>query len=138
MGKLIVAVDDDVDTNDLQSIVWALAFRMQPHRDVRILGDRLARLDPSMPAELGAPPAADASAMLIDATRGRPYPPTSRPSKEYMEGARRLWERIGLPALDLAEPWYGYELGDWTDENREEAALAVLGQYLTTGAKLSG
>lgn len=137
MGKLIVAVDDDVDPSDLESVVWALAFRMQPQRDVRVLGDRLARLDPSMPAEPGADVTADASALLIDATRQRGYPPTSLPSEEHMMRARELWGRLGLPELDLRDPWHGYELGAWSDENRDEAARAVRGEYLETGRKLS-
>ena len=118
-------------------VVWALAFRMQPHRDVKVLGNRLARLDPSMPAEPGADVAADASALLIDATRGRPYPPTSLPSEDHMRAAQDLWQRLGLPALELSDPWHGYELGDWSDENREEAALATDGRYLETGRKLT-
>jgi UbiD family decarboxylase len=137
MGKLIVAVDEDVDPANLESVVWALAFRMQPHRDVKVLGNRLARLDPSMPAEPGADVTADASALLIDATRGRPYPPTSLPSEDHMRAAQDLWQRLGLPALELRDPWHGYELGEWNDENREEAALATDGRYLETGRKLT-
>jgi 4-hydroxy-3-polyprenylbenzoate decarboxylase len=137
MGKLIVAVDDDVDPSNLESVVWALAFRMQPHRDVRILGDRLARLDPSLPAQPGQPVTADASALLIDATRGRDYPPTSLPSEQHMRAARALWERLNLPELALGDPWHGYELGEWSEENREEAELATSGRYLETGRKLT-
>jgi len=137
MGKLIVAVDEDIDPENLESVVWALAFRTQPHRDTKILDNRLARLDPSMPADPEAPIAAEASALLIDATRGRDYPPTSLPTEEHMVGARRTWERLGLPDLELREPWYGYELGGWSEEQRGEAALAVLGRYLETGSKLT-
>lgn len=136
MGKYVVAVDDDVDPSDLGSVVWALSFRTQPGRDVKILGDKLPRLDPSMPLPLGAAPVASGSAMLIDATRSHPYPPTSLPAKPYMDAALERWNRLGLGALDLAAPVHGYELGDWSEENREEAALAVLGRYLETGAKL--
>jgi UbiD family decarboxylase len=138
MGKIIVAVDDDIDTNDLQSLVWALAFRTQPRADVRILDSRLPRLDPSMPSEPGAEAQAEASSMLINATRSHPYPPTSLPSREHMQRAAEKWANLGLPQLDLREPWFGYELGSWTDTNREEAALAALGRYLETGSKLSG
>ena len=138
LGKLIVAVDDDIDPSDLESVVWALAFRMQPHRDVKILGDRLARLDPSMPAEPGAEVTASASALLIDATRGRAYPPTSLPSEEHMVRAKQLWAELGLPAIELREPWHGYELGDWSDDNRDEAARAIRGQYLETKLETNG
>lgn len=48
-----------------------------------------------------------ASALLIDATRGRDYAPTSLPTEEHMVGARKIWERLGLPELELRDPWYG-------------------------------
>jgi 4-hydroxy-3-polyprenylbenzoate decarboxylase len=35
--------------------------------------------------------------------------------------------------LHLKPPLHGYELGDWSDENRAEAQLAVLGRYVETG-----
>ena len=37
--------------------------------------------------------------MLIDATMKTPMPPLALPKKEYMENAKVLWERLGLPAL---------------------------------------
>lgn len=137
MGKVIVAVDDDIDTEDPQSLIWALAFRTQPRADVRILDSRLARLDPSLPSAPGAEVRAEASAMLIDATRSHPYPPTSLPSREHMVRARERWASLGLPSLTLREPWFGYELGAWSDSNRDEAALAALGRYLETGMRLA-
>ncbi|MGP4110597.1 UbiD family decarboxylase [Streptomyces sp. 4N509B] len=136
MGKIIVAVDDDVDPEDLGALVWALSFRTQPARDMRIIDHRLPRLDPSLPAQPGVEVRAEGSAILIDATRGGPYPPTSLPTEPYMREAARRWEHLGLPRLDLREPWFGYELGQWSRENRQEATLAVEGRYLETGARL--
>lgn len=136
MGKIIVAVDEDIEAADLENLVWALSYRVQPARDVVILPGRLPRLDPSVPAEdLGT---AASSAMLIDATRGRDFPPTSLPAPPQMERAIELWAELGLPELTLREPWSGRELGGWTDENRQEAARALLGDYLSTGDKLRG
>lgn len=135
MGKIVIAVDDDIDPDDLETVVWALSFRTQPHRDVKVLGDKLPRLDPSEPQD-NRFPEATASGLLIDATRSHPYPPTSLPAREYMESALQRWRELGLPALDLREPWAGYELGQWTSTNREEATLATLGRYLETGEKL--
>jgi 4-hydroxy-3-polyprenylbenzoate decarboxylase len=136
MGKYIIAVDEDIDPSDFGSIVWALSFRTQPAKDVQIIGNKLPRLDPSMPVPPGQAATASASAMLIDATRPADYPPTSLPTEEHMTAALAMWQRLGLPELTIAEPLYGYELGDWTEENREEALLATLGRYLETGAKL--
>jgi len=139
MGKIIIAVDEDIDPANLESVIWALAFRTQPARDVQIIYGRLPRLDPSAPdpAPGGDGIDARASALLIDATRSKPYPPISLPARKHMEKALTIWSELGLPALDLAEPWYGYELGAWTAGNREQATLAVLGRYLETGAKLA-
>ncbi|HZD66091.1 MAG TPA: UbiD family decarboxylase [Acidimicrobiales bacterium] len=136
MGKIVVAVDEDIDTDDLGALVWALAFRTQPHRDVAVIGNKVPRLDPSLPGD-PATQGAEASAVLIDATRPGPYPPTSLPSEARMQEALALWHRLGLPALDLRQPWHGYELGAWSEENRAEAALAEVGRYLETGAKLA-
>jgi 4-hydroxy-3-polyprenylbenzoate decarboxylase len=136
MGKIIVAVDDDIDTSDLNALVWALSFRTQPATDMRIVEDKLPRLDPSVPVELGAEPAADGSAILINATRSHPYPPTSLPPEDVMRRALSRWKELGLPELQLREPWYGYELGAWTEENRDEARHAVEGRYLETGERL--
>jgi UbiD family decarboxylase len=139
-GKIFVAVDDDIDPHDLESVIWALSFRMQPERDVRITPNRVGPLDPSTmaPQELekmkGSPPA---SALLIDATRKWAYPPVSLPKKEYMEHARKLWEKWGLPPLTPRTPWYGYSLGYWTKEDEEEAELALKGEHYKTGEKLA-
>ena len=138
MGKIIIAVDDDIDPENLASVVWALSFRTQPARDMKIIDNKLPRLDPSAPLAPGAPATASGSAILIDATRGGDYPPTSLPTEPYMRAALERWQALGLPDLELRDPWFGYELGEWTEENRSEAALATLGRYLETGTKLSG
>ena len=55
------------------------------------------------------------SSMLIDATRKRPMPPLALPTREHMEHARALWERLGLHPLTVTSPWHGYQLGDWIE-----------------------
>ncbi len=35
-------------------------------------------------------------------------------------------------------PWHGYSLGAWTDQDEQEAALAVKGDYFETGTKQIG
>ena len=54
-----------------------------------------------------------------------------------MERAREIWEEQGLPPLTPKKPWFGYELGYWTDEDREEAELALKGEHFKTGEKIS-
>ncbi len=77
------------------------------------------------------------SRLLIDATRKWRYPPVSLPTKPFMEAALRIWQEEGLPALKLKEPWYGYNLGFWSEEDEEQAALAVKGEWKRTGEILA-
>ena len=142
-GKIIIAVDEDIDPYDLDSVMWACCTRMQPHVDMHIIMNRAAILDPSMaPPEASAqeqfyPEPRGGSAVLIDATRKWDYPPTSLPKEEFMRQARRLWEELGLPALTPRSPWFGYPLGPWPTQWEEEADLAVKGRYYETGEKLA-
>lgn len=131
MGKIIIAVDEDIRPDDFESVIWALAFRVQPAVDVQTLSGKVPRLDPS-----AVGPGATSSALLINATRSGPYPPTSLPARANMEAAQAIWAELGLPALRLTQPWHGYELGAWDDQNRAEAALALLGRYCETGQRL--
>lgn len=128
MGKVIIALDDDVDPENLESVWWALSYRFQPHRDVKVLEGRVARLDPSAPNVPGQPAPA-ASALLIDATRGGPYPPTSLPSRQRMTEAGALWRELGLPPLTLRAPWFGTEFGAWGEDDRARARRAEAGDY---------
>jgi 4-hydroxy-3-polyprenylbenzoate decarboxylase len=54
-----------------------------------------------------------------------------------MEGARKIWEEEGLPPLTPKVPWHGYSLGWWTQEDEEEAELALKGEHYKTGEKLA-
>lgn len=131
MSKIVIAVDEDIDPENLDAVFWALGYRSRPHEDVQIVRG----------ADIGHAPrhdtrgSADDSFLLWDATLKGKFPPISLPKKEYMERARKLWEKLGLPALEPESPWYGYSLGDWSPELDEEASLAALGEYWKTGEK---
>ena len=47
IGKIFVAVDEDIDPSDQDSVTWAMSFRMQPGRDIEIIRGKIAHLDPS-------------------------------------------------------------------------------------------
>jgi 4-hydroxy-3-polyprenylbenzoate decarboxylase len=70
------------------------------------------------------------SALLIDATMKSPMPPLALPKREYMENAKALWERLGLPQLRPETPWFGYSLGDWTEEWDKNAGAAARGEWM--------
>ncbi len=141
-GKMIVLVNEDIDPRNLESVLWAMSFRMQPHRDVEMLRTKkILPLDYSIaPPGEGAgrkegvePP--ESSCFMIDATLKWPYPPTSLPSTEIMERALSIWRREELGPLNLKHPIAGYSLGHWTAEDQAEAVMALRGEYLQTGAK---
>lgn len=140
VGKIVIAVDKDIDPDNLDAVFWAMAFRMNPIRDVRIIDHRLPSTGP--PFKIGEFLAemsrTDDSALLMDATLKEPYPPVSLPKKEYMERAKEIWEELGFPKITPQNPWFGYSLGQWDDEVEEEARLAVQGEHYITGAKLAG
>ncbi|MDP2646886.1 MAG: UbiD family decarboxylase [Desulfobacterales bacterium] len=138
--KMIIAVDDDIDPKDADSVIWALGYRMQPHRDMLITNpSKTSGLDPSVapPEEMRkrGPTAHYGSTVLIDATRKWDYPPVSLPTKELMERAKKIWEEEGLPPLTPKKPWYGYPLGYWKDEDQEDAERALRGEHYLTGEK---
>jgi len=141
-GKILIAVDEDIDSEDADSVNWALSFRMQPHRDVKITTHKFAGLDPSAAPpgsshiEARFPSPSGCSAIMIDATRKWPYPPVALPAKKYMEAAKVKWEQLGLPPLKPKMPWYGYSLGQWEEEDVENAALAVSGNYQKVAKRL--
>ena len=134
-GKILVTVDEDIDPEDADSVNWAISFRMQPHRDVKITTHKFAGLDPSAAppgspvAEARFPSPSGCSAIMMDATRKWPYPPVALPAKKYMEAAKQKWEKLGLPPLQPKMPWYGYSLGYWSEEDEENAELAIRGEY---------
>jgi UbiD family decarboxylase len=139
MNKWVIAIDDDIDGEDLDSVLWALSWRVQPHRDIQIQRGRNTDLDPSgAPVddpfnERTFPDGLGGSQVLIDATRGWAYPPVSLPSKDLMEDAQKIWEELKLPELTPHVPWHGYELGYWPDSWDKAAKRAVRGEYLETG-----
>lgn len=134
--KIVIAVDEDIDPGDPDSVLSAVVYRMQPHRDMRTVQGRVPAGDHSFaPPQMPVPPWDSASALLINATRKWDYPPVSLPRREYMERARKIWEKEGLPPLQPRTPWYGYSLGDWPKEHEEEARLAVEGRSDETAEK---
>jgi transcriptional accessory protein Tex/SPT6 len=48
----------------------------------------------------------------------------------------KIWEELELPKLRPQMPWFGYSLGQWSDELDQEAELAVQGRHFETGEKL--
>ena len=123
VGKFIVAIDDDIDPSNPDAIFWAMSYRCNPAVDTLVIPHRERGHGPRMEEDTGD------GAMLIDATMKHPMPPLALPKKQFMENAKALWERLGLPELRPEMPWFGYSLGEWTDEWDKNAMAATRGDW---------
>jgi UbiD family decarboxylase len=127
-GKITVAVNEDIDPDNADALLWALCYRMNPVEDVRTLPHRGQGHGPKREQEDD-----EDSTLLIDATMKSDMPPLALPKREFMERARGIWEELGLPSLRPQAPWFGYSLGDWLPQWDAAAARAVQGDYLENG-----
>lgn len=127
-GKITIAVNDDIEADNADALLWAMAYRANPVEDVQTLAHRGQGHGPKRETH-----GEEDSTLLIDATMKSPMPPLALPKKEFMEKAKVIWEELGLPALRPQAPWYGYTLGDWLPYWDAAAARAVAGDYLENG-----
>ena len=131
-GKMVLAVNEDIDPDNADALLWAMSYRANFALDVQMLQHREQGHGPRSPRNGGV----DAS-MLIDATLKDDFPPIALPKREFMENAKAIWEELGLPALKPEAPWFGYSLGDWSARNEEMAQRAVKGDYFITGQEIA-
>jgi 4-hydroxy-3-polyprenylbenzoate decarboxylase len=131
-GKYIIAVNDDIDPDNADALFWAMAYRANPALDLEVLKHRDQGHGPRSERNGGE----DAS-VLIDATLKEDFPPVSLPKREFMENAKVIWEELGLPELTPEVPWFGYSLGEWSEEFDVAAQRAVDGEYFETGKSIA-
>ena len=129
-SKICIAVNDDIDPDNADALLWAMAYRHNPVEDVAMLPHRGQGHGPKR-EHAGE----EDSTLLIDATMKSPMPPLALPARDYMEGAKALWERLGLPRLKPESPWHGYSLGDWSEGWEQAARRAAEGRYLENGRR---
>jgi UbiD family decarboxylase len=129
IGKFCIAINEDIDPENTDQVLWALAYRCNPAADVQIVDYRSQGHAPHT-----AGPVIE-STLLADATLKCDFPPVALPSREYMEQAQQLWKKLGLPALKPEVPWYGYSLGEWNDEWAAAAQRAAAGDWPINGRR---
>ena len=127
-GKWIIAVDEDIDPGNADALLWAMSYRCQPQHDLQLVPHKDPGHGPRGPRDGG-----DTAAVLINAMLKGTFAPVALPKQEFMENAKAIWERLGLPPLKPEAPWFGYSLGDWLPQWDEAARRAVEGRYLENG-----
>jgi UbiD family decarboxylase len=130
-GKMVIAVNEDIDPDNADALLWAMTYRANFALDLQTLKGRDPGHGPRSPRNDGV----DAS-LLIDATLKDDFPPIALPKREFMENAKEIWDELGLPKLKPEAPWFGYSLGDWSPRNEQMAQRAVRGDYFITGEEL--
>lgn len=128
-GKICIAVNDDIDPDSSDALLWAIAFRMNPAHDLQVLDYRSPGHGPEREHEADR----EDATLLMDATMKEELPPLALPKQEYMARARKLWEELGLPKLRPQSPWFGAPAGDWLPQWDEAAKRAAEGRYLENG-----
>jgi UbiD family decarboxylase len=131
-GKWIIAVDQDIDLENADALFWAMSYRCQPQHDLKLLPHKDPGHGPRGPHDGG-----ETAAVLINAMLKGTYAPVALPKREFMEEARAIWERLGLPPLTPQTPWHGYDLGHWPRELERQAAMAVRSDYFALGEELA-
>ncbi|MEC8200170.1 MAG: UbiD family decarboxylase, partial [Pseudomonadota bacterium] len=129
VGKYCIAINDDIDPDNADAILWAMSYRANPAKDIQIIDYRARGHGPVLRET------SDESTMLIDATLKYDLPPVALPTKEHMVRAKELWEELGLPPLTPEAPWHGYSLGDWNTKWEAMARRATDGDYLVNGER---
>jgi 4-hydroxy-3-polyprenylbenzoate decarboxylase len=127
-GKWVIAVDEDIDPENADALFWAMSYRCQPQYDLHVAPRKDPGHGPRGPRDDG-----ETAAVLINATLKGTYAPVALPKREFMENARAIWERLGLPPLKPEPPWHGFDLGYWPAELERQAKLATDSRYFETG-----
>ncbi|MFN3892692.1 MAG: UbiD family decarboxylase [Beijerinckiaceae bacterium] len=126
-GKIVIAVTDDVDPRNADAVFWSMAYRSNPIDDLLVVPYRSRSHGPKTAGGSAN------STLLIDATAKDLMPPLALPAQQYMEEAKEIWDRLGLPALRPQPPWHGVHLGDWSDRWEAFAQAAVKGDWERNG-----
>lgn len=129
-GKITIAVNEDIDADNADAILWAMGYRLNPAEDVEVLRHRGQGHGPKRESS-----GEEDSTLLIDATMKSPMPPLALPTKPFMEAGKALWEKLGLPELRPESPWHGYSLGDWSQAWTDAAERAAAGEWPENGRR---
>jgi 4-hydroxy-3-polyprenylbenzoate decarboxylase len=131
-GKWIIAVDEDIEPENADALLWAMSYRCQPQYDLKLLPHKDPGHGPRGPHDGG-----ETAAVLINATLKGTFAPVALPKREFMENAKAIWERLGLPPLTPESPWHGYDLGHWPKELARQAQMATDSDYFSLGQAMS-
>jgi 4-hydroxy-3-polyprenylbenzoate decarboxylase len=101
--KWVIVVDDDIDARDWKDVMWAIATRMDPARDITLVENTpidyldFASTEPSLGSKIGL----DATNKLPPETK-REWGTEIRMSDDIIEKVDSMWRDLGLPGSGKA------------------------------------
>ncbi|HET9148967.1 MAG TPA: UbiD family decarboxylase, partial [Alphaproteobacteria bacterium] len=97
MTKIIIVVDDDVDARNWKDVMWAVATRMDPMRDIMVVENSpIDYLDFASPVSgLGGKLGIDATNKIGSET-SRTWGTPIRMSRDVVDAVTRRWPELGL------------------------------------------
>lgn len=123
-SKVIVVVDEDVDPTDINQVLWAMATRFSPKKDIDILNNTWSTwLDPTLNPPEERP---YGSKMLIDATKDHKYYEQFAERSAVREDVYRQivdrWNELGLAGAPSELPMFAEDAKGAILENSTGAA----------------
>ena len=96
--KFVIVVDDDIDARDWKDVMWAVATRMDPARDITVVENTpIDYLDFASPESgLGGKIGLDATTKLPPETK-REWGRKIRMTDEVIKAVTEKWPSLGLP-----------------------------------------
>jgi 4-hydroxy-3-polyprenylbenzoate decarboxylase len=99
MGRLVVAVDDDIDPSNLADVMWAITTRCEPSEQIDIVRSAWSSaLDPRIPPEDKQSGATSHSKAIIDACRPfrwrDRFPPASALTPDQARAIEEKWAAV--------------------------------------------
>ncbi len=96
--KLVIVVDDDIDARDWKDVMWAMATRMDPARDITLIEDTpIDYLDFASPVSgLGGKAGFDATNKMAPES-DREWGRKLRMAEDIVEHVNERWSDYGLP-----------------------------------------
>jgi len=110
VGKNVFVFDQDIDIFDLRKVMWAMAYRLTPDRDIVQFPGWISPLDPTVhPKDRIHEAVKKGYRLLFDCTKpidwprtkdwfGERFPPLAYPDDETMAKVRADWKKYGIKA----------------------------------------
>jgi len=128
-GKWIIAVDEDIEPENADALLWAMSYRCQPQYDLKLVPHKDPGHGPRGPHDGG-----ETAAVLINATLKGTFAPVALPKREFMENAKAIWERLG----PLARYCWRAPIRDYRPRMKEVLKLQGLIAHATVRAPQLG